>query len=203
VKEILFCEDWYLDSGCSNHMTGHREWLIKFDSSRKTNVRLADNRNLESEGIGDIAIKMKDGRNALIKQVLLVPGMKCNLLSIGQLIEIGFSVSMHGNTLNLYDKQHNLILKSKLTKNRTFMCSIQNAKDVCMSAASDEGVNWLWHMRYGHLNFISLSYLSTKNLVSGLPILDANKKTCETCLKGKKSRLPFVSEKPKRSKTAL
>jgi hypothetical protein len=29
------CEDWYLDSGCSNHMTGHREWLINFDSTRK------------------------------------------------------------------------------------------------------------------------------------------------------------------------
>jgi len=197
------CEDWYLDSGCSNHMTGHREWLINFDFSRKTSVKLADNRSLESEGIGDIAIKMKDGRNALIEKVLLVPGMKCNLLSIGQLIEKGFSVTMEGNTLNLYDKQGNLILKSKLTKSRTFLCSIKNAKDVCMSAASDGDSNWLWHMRYGHLNFRSLSYLSTKNLVSGLPVLDASKKTCETFLKGKQSRLPFVSEKPKRSKAAL
>jgi len=89
---------------------------------------------------------MKDGRNALIEKVLLVPGMKCNLLSIGQLIEKGFSVTMqgntlNGNTLNLYDKQENLILQSKLTKSRTFLCSIQNAKDVCMSAASDEDSN--------------------------------------------------------------
>jgi hypothetical protein len=146
---------------------------------------------------------MKHGRNALIKKVLLVPGMKCNLLSIGQLIEKGFSVTMQGNILNLYHKQENLVLKSKLTKNRTFLCRIQNARDVCMSASTDEDSNWLWHMRYGHLNFRSLSYLSTKNLPSGLPVLDANKKNCETCLKGKQSRLPFVSEKPKRSKTAL
>ena len=197
------CEDWYLDSGCSNHMIGHREWLINFDSSRKTNVRLVDNKNLVSEGIGDIAIKMKDGRNALIEKVLLVPGMKCNLLSIGQLIKKGFSVTMQGNILNLYDKQENLVLMSKLTKSRTFLCNIQNARDVCMSAATGEDSNWLWHMRCGHLNFRSLSYLSTKNLVSGLPVLDANKKTCETCLKGKQSRISFVSEKPKRSKTAL
>jgi len=33
--------------------------------------------------------------------------------------------------------------------------------------------------------------------------LDAYKKTCEVCLRGKQSRLPFVSEKPKRSKAAL
>jgi len=58
-------------------------------------------------------------------------------------------------------------------------------------------------MRYGHLNFRSLSYLSTENLISGLPVLDAYKKNCETCLKGKQSRLPFVFEKPKRSKATL
>jgi len=87
-------EDWYLDSGCSNHMNGHKERLINFDSSRKTNVRHADSRNLALEGIGDIAIKMKDGKNALIDKVLYVPGMKYNLLSIGKLIEKGFSVTM-------------------------------------------------------------------------------------------------------------
>jgi len=27
-------------------MTGNKEWLINFDSTRKTNVRLADSRNL-------------------------------------------------------------------------------------------------------------------------------------------------------------
>jgi hypothetical protein len=79
-----------------------KEWLINFDSSRKINVRLADRRNLASKGIVDIAIKMKDGKNALIEKVLYVPGMKCNLLSIGQLIEKGFSVTMKGNILHLY-----------------------------------------------------------------------------------------------------
>jgi hypothetical protein len=116
---------------------------------------------------------MKDGRITLIEKVLIVPGMTCNLLSIGQLIEKGFSVTMQGNILYLYDKKDKLVLKSKLTKSRIFLCSIQNARNVSMSAATDEDSKWLWHMRYGHLNFRSLSYLSTKNLVSGLPVLDA------------------------------
>jgi len=67
-----------------------------------------------------------------------------------------------------------------------------------MSTATKEDSNWLWHIRYGHLNFRNLSYLSTKNLVSGLLVLDAHKKTCEIYLIGKQSRFPFVSEKPKR-----
>ena len=61
-----------------------------------------------------------------------------------------------------------------------------------MSTVSDEDPKWIWHMRYGHLNFRSLSYLSSKSLVSGLTVLDANKKTCEVCIKGKQSRLLIV-----------
>ncbi|PNY02359.1 F-box protein [Trifolium pratense] len=31
-------EEWYLDSGCSNHMTAHREWLTNFNASKKTSI---------------------------------------------------------------------------------------------------------------------------------------------------------------------
>ncbi|XP_057432888.1 uncharacterized protein LOC130725700 [Lotus japonicus] len=37
---------WYIDSGCSNHMTGHREWLINFDPRKKSSVRFADDRTI-------------------------------------------------------------------------------------------------------------------------------------------------------------
>ena len=37
-------EIWYIDSGCSNHMTGHRDWLVNFDARKKSIVRFADNR---------------------------------------------------------------------------------------------------------------------------------------------------------------
>ncbi|XP_019420699.1 PREDICTED: uncharacterized protein LOC109330885 [Lupinus angustifolius] len=35
-------DTWYLDSGCSNHMTGKREWLVNFDLIRKSKVKFAD-----------------------------------------------------------------------------------------------------------------------------------------------------------------
>jgi len=136
---------------------------------------------------------MKDGRNQLIEKVLYVPRMKFNLFSIGQLIAKGFSVTMQGNILHLYDKQGKCVLKSKLTKNITFLCNIQNSRDVCMSTESNEDLKCLWHMRYGHLIFRRLSYLCSKNLVLGLPVLEAHKKTYDVCLRGTQSRLPFVS----------
>jgi len=38
----------------------------------------------------------------------------------------------------------------------------------CLNAiVSNE--SWLWHLRFGHLNFQSLENLSKRNLVNGLP----------------------------------
>jgi hypothetical protein len=75
-------EGWYLDTGCSNHMTSHREWLVNLNDSSKTKIRFADNRTIPAEGVGDVLIKGKKGNQALITGVLYVPAMKTNLLSI-------------------------------------------------------------------------------------------------------------------------
>jgi len=50
-------EEWYLDYGCSNHMTSHREWLTNFDASKKTSIKLVDSGKLASEGSGNMGIK--------------------------------------------------------------------------------------------------------------------------------------------------
>ena len=61
---------WYLDSGCSNHMTGHTNWLVNFDDSKRSVIRLANNRTIAAQGMGDVLISKKDGSNALLSDVL-------------------------------------------------------------------------------------------------------------------------------------
>ncbi|PNX77519.1 retrotransposon protein [Trifolium pratense] len=39
--------------------------------------------------------------------------------------------------------------------------------------------NWIWHARYGHLNFKSLRELSTNHMVSGLPAIKVPEKVCK------------------------
>ena len=53
-------EAWYLDIGCSNHMTGHKEWLGDFDENKRSKIRLADSRTLSAEGTRNILIQRKD-----------------------------------------------------------------------------------------------------------------------------------------------
>jgi hypothetical protein len=196
-------EDWYLDSGCSNHMTSHREWLTSFDASKKSSIKLADGRKLAAEGIDNIVIKSKKGGKVIISEVFYVPDMSCNLLSLGQLVEKGFSVNMEDSALKLFDKMKNLVLMCNLSKNRTYKCKISSVDMMCMSTTITDDIEALWHKRYGHLNFRNLSDLNSKELVYGIPKIRVKHALCDICMKGKQSRLPFVKETSKRACAAL
>ena len=47
---------WYLDTGCSNHMTGHREWFVNIDDKVKSKIKFTDNSSITAEGIGKVMI---------------------------------------------------------------------------------------------------------------------------------------------------
>jgi len=105
-------------------MTGRREWLIDLDPSVRSSVRFADNNTITVEGVGKVMITRKDGKTAYMSDVLYVPNMKYNLLSLGQLLEKGYTMSMQQNHIEVYDGQQRLILRAPLSRNRTFKINL-------------------------------------------------------------------------------
>ncbi|XP_022873160.1 uncharacterized protein LOC111392128 [Olea europaea var. sylvestris] len=100
-KEILFYSQnyengaqspWYLDSGCSNHMTGNRDIFVDLNPNITSQVILGDGTCRDAVGKGTIAVQIKEGNKKLITDVLYVPNLSHNLLSVGQLIQSDFSV---------------------------------------------------------------------------------------------------------------
>lgn len=118
-----------------------------------------------AEGMCKIGIQRKEGKTTLIEDVLFVPSMQCNLLSIGQLVERGFSVIMEGGSLKLHDKKKRVVLKSTLTKSRICKASLKAAASHCLYSSIPNKKRRLWHKRYWHQNFRSLGKFSTMNLV--------------------------------------
>jgi hypothetical protein len=45
----------------------------------------------------------------------------------------------------------------------------KEAKESALMAKSGQNSSELWHQWYGHLNFISISFLAKESLVDGLP----------------------------------
>lgn len=131
-----------------------------------------------------------------------MPGMKCNLLSLGQLVEKGFTVLMKNGCLKMFDCNQKLMLKTPLSSNRTFKVDIKCAKIHCL-ASTLEDENWLWHLKFGHLNFKGLSSLHSKQLVKGIPRITVPEKVCEGCIIAKQPRNSFKAYLPQRATDLL
>ncbi|KAG6486736.1 hypothetical protein ZIOFF_055315 [Zingiber officinale] len=95
---------WYLDSGCSNHMTGNRDTFVKLDPNITSQIILGDGSRKSGKGKGDIAVQTKEGKEKLITDVLYVPELSHNLLSVGQLMEKNFSFLFDDGRCQIFDK---------------------------------------------------------------------------------------------------
>lgn len=191
---------WYLDTSCSNHMTGKKDLLLDLDPSIKSSVRFAYDSVIMAEGAGRILIKRKDGQPAYMNNVLYVPNMKSNLLSLGQLLEKGYTMTMRQKHIDVFDERQWLVLRAPLAKNRTFKVNLNAIVVQCLNVVDFREDAWLWHYRFGHLNFRSLKLLKSKNLVKGAPDIQIPNKICEGCAVGKQTRSKFKQTMYKRAK---
>ncbi|KAG5225961.1 gag-pol polyprotein [Salix suchowensis] len=84
-------ESWLIDSGCTNHMTNDKKLFKSLMPTEITKVKIGNGDYISVEGKGTITITSSSGVK-LISDVLYVPEINQNLLSVGQLIERGLKV---------------------------------------------------------------------------------------------------------------
>ncbi|KAM2045153.1 hypothetical protein ACFX1T_009386 [Malus domestica] len=80
--------------------------------------------------------------------------------------------------------------------------NIQNDVAKCLKICYKD-ISWLWHLRFGHLNFGGLELLSKKEMVRGLPCISHPDQVCEGCLLGKQFRKSFPKESTTRAQKPL
>ncbi|CAL2230000.1 unnamed protein product [Prunus armeniaca] len=194
---------WYVDSACSNHMTSHESLLIDIDTNVTAKLKMGAGDLVQAIGKGTLMIETKSGPRH-IKEVMLVPGLDENLLSVGQMIEHGYFLLFDDYIVEIYDDKSlkHLVTKVPMTGNRCFPLSIQYANAVAMKATF-KGTTWCWHRRYGHLNLQNLKLLQQKELVYGLLEIGNFEKVCQGCAMGKSHREAFDKEKVWRASMPL
>nr|KYP59939.1 hypothetical protein KK1_015385 [Cajanus cajan] len=102
------------------------------DNSVKVKVRLGNGTMVESQGKGTVVVETKKGTR-LIKDVLLVPNLKENLLSIGQMMENGYSLHFERDICKIYDSKRVEIGQVKMEKrNRSFPLSFNRGTNISM-----------------------------------------------------------------------
>jgi len=112
--------EWFLNSGCSNHMSGNKNWFMQLDEDFWHKVKLGNDTCLAVMGKGNIRIVVS-GVTHMISHVYYVPELINNLLSLGQLQEKGLSIHIQNNKCIVVHPERGQIMEVNMSSNRMFM----------------------------------------------------------------------------------
>ncbi|KAI3729797.1 hypothetical protein L6452_18466 [Arctium lappa] len=183
---------WYLDSGCSKHMTGQKALLSNYTEKFSGNVRFGNDQLSPILGYGDI---IQD--NITISKVSYVEGLEHNLFSIGQFCDKGLEVNFKSKSFSVRTEDGTKFLSGNRKTNlyTINLSKVQIDNQVCLKTKASTQKSWLWHKRLSHLNFRYINKLVSGKLVKGLPELKYERQhLCAACEKGKMKR---AAHKPK------
>ncbi|KAL8140772.1 hypothetical protein V2J09_006793 [Rumex salicifolius] len=114
-----------------------------------------------------------------------IPGLKRNLLSVGQMDEEGYFVIFGGGAWKI-TKGSMVIARGKMEGT---LYSIGSFSD-CIAVAREYSNADLWHCRLGHMSEKGMKVLCSKGLLPGLKSAEIG--LCEDWIFGKQKRVTFL-----------
>ncbi|GJS93936.1 retrovirus-related pol polyprotein from transposon TNT 1-94 [Tanacetum coccineum] len=187
---------WYLDSGCSKHMTEDRSQLTNFVNKFLGTVKFGNDHVAKILGYGDYQIG-----NVTISRVYYVEGLGHNLFFVGQFCNSNLEVAFRQHTCFICNLEGVDLLTGSRGNNLYALSlgDLMASSPICLLSKASKTKSWLWHRRLSHLNFGAINHLARHGLVPGLPKLKFEKDhLCSTCVIGKSTKKPH---KPKSKDT--
>ncbi|GMF38419.1 unnamed protein product [Phytophthora fragariaefolia] len=182
---------WLIDSGATAHMTPHRNDLFEYkDLDSNIEVTIADGKKIRVVGTGSVRLTGIDGKRIKVIDVLYIPGLDRQLLSVSRPAESGMSVEFQKKSCTIWNKSKAIASGKKVGKAYVLDYEKDMAHYVEYAGVDSE---WeLWHARMGHLNKDALA--KTQRATTGMPALEHKSMTlCGGCMKGKQTVAHFPS----------
>lgn len=150
---------WIIDSGASWHMAGHKEMFkdMSLDQHHAT-IEIADGTHLKAEGRGTVELVLDDKIHTklTLTNVLYVPGLTANLLSVSSMTEQNASVSFQNNRCTIKKGNH------------TLQITTMTGSHYCLRVTAKT-----WHQRLGHVH---------PSRIKKLDLPHKTDKQCEDCI---------------------
>jgi hypothetical protein len=185
---------WYIDSGASRHMTTVREHLTDLTQCGDAEVVLGDDREVKVVGCGTVSFRRESLPPMTLTEVLYVPGLKKNLVSVSTIEEKGYEILFRDGQVLLFPRgssitsakvigtRHERLYKFLFHPKRALIHSTSSSNDLCE----------IWHRRMAHLHHVALRVL--REMVTGVPDFSSeHHELCKGCALGKYTKTAFLS----------
>lgn len=168
-------------------------------NKKRCSIEIADGRKLFCEGSGSVSFALSlpngDSMDIHLEEVLFVPNLSSNLISVRKLTMKGHSVTFKGDQCYLSQRGQRLEISRfngslyrvhALYKRKSIHDMVYSAKQ------NDAKCIHEWHVSLAHRNLGEILNMQKKGIlqIKDCECLDV----CEPCIRGKMSRNPFPKE---------
>lgn len=178
---------WIFDSGCSQHMTHLREEFSDYRSHARGEVSGVGNAKVKIQGVGTVVkdcVYQGKSIRVTLSNVLHVPDLKVNLISISQLLNLGASMCLEPKSWRV--TRDNKTIEATPYGN-LFVLQTEGLAVQALVAYSISPKMRVWHERMGHLSENNL--VRMKEMVDGMDEVQ-HFCTCEFCVRGRMKEVP-------------
>lgn len=191
-----------LDTGATEHMVDSKDILDDVEElPEPKKICTADSKNfLLATHHGKLRLKscigLKKYTNLKLYNVLFVPHLNRNLISVRAFDDVGYKVAFSDRSCTVYNTNDQAILMGT-RYNNLYLLDVSLTAEKSYSLLTESQSNLvLWHKRMGHLGISNLKKLVKDNMSTGIDFKNTDKDDkffCESCVIGKQTSNPFFS----------
>ncbi|KAJ1574117.1 hypothetical protein NDA12_004686 [Ustilago hordei] len=216
------CDTWIIDSGATHHMVNDERMLLT-STNKVGQISTAGDEKLQVKAIGDASLRVGEATIQLL-DVLYVPKLNANLLSVQGLIENGARVIFDefGTTIKQNDGTQVQFKRDRRqghfkVRGQALALELEETRDGVPEDNQNTGKldnapegnkdtkhqdSYLWHERFGHpgrdkTRQIRAHYLGTDEE------MEHESKHCNACSQGKQTRARMSQSESERMEAPL
>jgi Pol polyprotein, beta-barrel domain/Integrase core domain/GAG-pre-integrase domain len=167
---------WFINSAASSHICGNKSLFESMHEVPTITIEMASGESFTADKRGMIKITLRsidmDDVTVTLQEVVYVPSLDINLLSVGRVTGANVDVSFSKDYA--YLSLDNTIISQGLKINNLFAFraivdepACDDTKHAYSSIKPSEAT--LWHHRLAHVSYSTINKMSKSNTVIGLP----------------------------------
>jgi hypothetical protein len=182
---------WYVDSGASHHMI---ESLELFNSMKNKDSRiyvdLSDDAKYAVKEERTILCHIESGCSFEAKDMLYVPGLRKNFLSISVMKDKGFVVTFKKGKVLIHPKGDSLDTIMRIGVREDKLYELKGNSVYTTLVHDSDNLCEIWHMRMGHFHYRALLILTYISIGLSNFIVE-QQGICRGCALGKNVKATF------------
>lgn len=182
VNLVTNVSKWVVDSGATRHICANRNVFTSYTSvgDGEEQVYLGDSRTTPVLGKGKVLLKLTSGKTLALNDVLHVPSIRVNLVSVALLSKVGVKVSFESDKIVM--TKNNVFVGKGYCDQGLFVLNISEIMNESTSSAYIVDSYDIWHARLGHVNSSYVIKLQRLGLIN---MHDKQSSKCDVCVESK------------------